>query len=245
MDKPVRQLQAPRRGAARPARERALTSSRDGHPATALRLVAYEGFRRHLLDATLKPGDFVSQRKLASLIGVSLGAVREAIPRLEAEGLVQTVPQRGLQVAAVDLKLVRNAFQLRAILEREAALRFAETVTDDELDALERAHRAIIARAGGRVTRALLADAQAVDWGLHDRIIDALGNDIVREIYRVNTLRIRLIRLERVVLDAEALLPAMREHLAIIAALRTREPGAVAAALDDHLASARERALAL
>ena len=47
------------------------------------------------------------------LLGMPLGAVRELIPRLEAEGLLRTVPQRGLQIAHVDLKLINNAFQLR------------------------------------------------------------------------------------------------------------------------------------
>jgi len=221
--------------------------ARNDAPAEApvLRLQAYEGFKRQLLDANLRPGEFVSQRKLSELIGLPLGAIREAIPRLEAEGLIKTVPQRGLQIANVDLKLIRNAFQLRQILEREAALRFGESVTDAELDAIESAHRSVIARARRGVTRELLADAQAVDWALHDRMIDALGNEIVSDIYRVNTLRIRLIRLDRVVLTPDALLPAMSEHLAIIAALRTRRQKEIAAAIERHLASARERALGL
>ncbi len=213
--------------------------------APALRLQAYEGFRRHLLDARLRPGQFVSQRELSELIGLPLGAIREMIPRLEAEGLIKTVPQRGLQIANVDLKLVRNAFQLRQILEREAAVRFGETVPDADLEAIEAAHRDIIARAKRGVTRDLLADAQAVDWGLHDRMIESLGNEIVADIYRVNTLRIRLIRLDRVVLTPDALLPAMNEHLAIIQALRTRRARDIAAAIERHLASARDRALGL
>src|SRR6266545_352151 len=197
-----------------------------------LRLQAYEGFKRQLLDANLRPGEFVSQRKLSELIGLPLGAIREAIPRLEAEGLIKTVPQRGLQIANVDLKLIRNAFQLRQILEREAALRFGETVSDAELESIEAAHRSIIARAKRGTTRELLSDAQAVDWGLHDRMIDALGNEIVSD-------------LDRVVLTPDALLPAMNEHLAIIAALRSRRPKEIAAAIERHLASARERALGL
>lgn len=210
-----------------------------------LRLQAYEGFKRHLLEANLRPGEFVSQRKLSELIGLPLGAIREAIPRLEAEGLIKTVPQRGLQIANVDLKLIRNAFQLRLVLEREAAVRFGENVSDAELDAIDAAHREVMARAKRGVTHELLADAQAVDWGLHDRMIDALGNEIISNIYRVNSLRIRLIRLDRVVLTPDALLPAMNEHLAIVAALRTRRPKEIATAIERHLASARERALAL
>ncbi len=59
--------------------------------------------------------------------------MRELIPRLEAEGLLRTVPQRGLQIAHVDLRLINNAFQLRGMLEREAAMHFAASVSDADL----------------------------------------------------------------------------------------------------------------
>jgi DNA-binding GntR family transcriptional regulator len=55
--------------------------------------------------------------------------------------MLVTVPQRGLQIANVDVKLVRNAFQLRLTLEKEATAQFAVSATDDQLDALEAAHR--------------------------------------------------------------------------------------------------------
>ena len=210
-----------------------------------LRWQAYDRFQQQLMAARIRAGQFVSQRELAALIGLPLGAIREVIPRLEAEGLLVTVPQRGLQVANVDVKLVRNAFQLRLTLEKEATAQFAATATDEQLDALEAAHRDIVDRAAKGVTPALLDAAQAVDWGLHDAMIDAMGNEIISSIYRVNSLRIRLIRLDRVTLNAESLQPAMAEHLALIAALRTRVPARAVAAIEAHLTHARNRALGL
>ncbi|HEY1325661.1 MAG TPA: GntR family transcriptional regulator [Casimicrobiaceae bacterium] len=210
-----------------------------------LRWLAYDRFEQQLVASRLRPGQFVSQRELAALTGLPLGAIREVIPRLEAEGLLRTVPQRGLQIANVDVKMIRNAFQLRAVLEKEAAAQFALTATDAQLDALERRHRDVLRRAHGGITAQLLSDAQAVDWGLHDAMVDALGNEIISALYRVNSLRIRLIRLDRVILDADVLAPAMEEHLALIAALRTREPRLAVAALDAHLAHARNRALGM
>jgi DNA-binding GntR family transcriptional regulator len=214
-------------------------------PSRQLRWQAYDRFQQQLLAARIRPGQFVSQRELAALTGLPLGAIREVIPRLEAEGLLVTIPQRGLQIANVDVKLVRNAFQLRLILEREAAAQFAATATDAQLDALERAHRDVVAQAARGVTAALLDRAQAVDWGLHDMMIDALGNEIVSAIYRVNSLRIRLIRLDRVTLTTDSLAPAMDEHLALLAALRARDPRRAVAAIEAHLTHARNRALGL
>lgn len=212
---------------------------------TSQRARAYQGFTQQILSGRVKPGQFVSQRELMTLLDMPLGAVREMIPRLEAAGLVKTVPQRGLQITHVDLKLVRNAFQLRAMIEREAVRHFVSVVADAELAAIAAAHEAILARASaGRTDARLLDDAQAVDWGLHDRMVDALGNEILSEIYRVNSLRIRLIRLEQAVITPAQLVPAMHEHLQFIAALQRRDGEAAWRLLESHLDSARSRALA-
>ena len=209
----------------------------------ALRLAAYESFRQQLLSSNIRPGQFVSQRELVGLIGMPLGAIREMIPRLEADGLIKTVPQRGLQIAQVDVKLVRNAFQLRLTLEKEAVVHFAAAVSDAELAEIEAAHRDIIRRAKGRISDRLLDDAQTVDWGLHDLMIDSMGNEIVSSVYRVNSMKIRLMRLERSVITPDRLLPAMTEHLAIIDALKTRNAARVVEALVSHIDSARSRVL--
>jgi len=212
----------------------------------SLRARAYESFQQQIITANVRPGQFISQRELTQLLGMPLGAVRELIPRLEAEGLLRTVPQRGLQIAHVDLKLINNSFQLRGLLEREAAIRFAVAASDEELAAIEESHRDIVRRAR-RVTidDDLLTDATTVDWGLHDLMIDRLGNDLVSETYRVNSLRVRLIKLEGSMLSPEVLLPAMNEHLWIIDALKRRDPEAVAHRLAHHIESAHRRVLGL
>ncbi len=79
-----------------------------------------------------------------TLLDMPLGAVREMIPRLEAGGLIKTVPQRGLQIAHVDLKLVRNAFQVRSIIEREAILHSVRSASVGEREAIAASHRDIL-----------------------------------------------------------------------------------------------------
>jgi DNA-binding GntR family transcriptional regulator len=214
--------------------------------ASPLRARAYESFEQQIVEAHIRPGQFISQRELMQLLGMPLGAVRELIPRLEAEGLLRTVPQRGLQIAHVDLKLINNAFQLRLLLEREAAVRFCGTVSDADLETIEEAHRRIVRRATQNpIDDALLTDATTVDWGLHDLMIDALGNELISRTYRINSLRVRLIRLEGSTLSPEALLPAMEEHLWFIAALKQRQVPEVARRLTHHIESAHRRVLGL
>ena len=216
-----------------------------GPETVSQRVRAYQGFTQQILSGAILPGQFISQRELMTLLDMPLGAVREMIPRLEAGGLIKTVPQRGLQIAHVDLKLIRNAFQVRSMIEREAVLAFVQSASDAELAAIEAAHQQILARANKASTTdpQLLDDAQALDWGLHDRMVDALGNEIVSDLYRVNSLRVRLINLEQSVITPARLIPAMQEHLSFIAALRERNAPQAAALLDAHINSARSRVM--
>lgn len=121
---------------------------------------------------------------------------------------------------------------------------FTRTSSDADLEKIERAHRDIVRRALARkIDDHLLNDAQTVDWGLHDMMIDAMGNDIVSNIYRVNSLRIRLIRLEHVVLRPEVVVPTMNEHLELIAAIRARNVEKAVDLLSTHIENARQRSM--
>jgi DNA-binding GntR family transcriptional regulator len=212
--------------------------------ASSGRAEAYERFCAQLRQAHLRAGQFVSQRELVTLLDMPLGAVRELIPRLEAAGLLATVPKRGLQIAPVDLRLIRNAFQVRSMIEREAVSHFAQVVGADELDRLEHEHRRMLERArSGEVDGGLDADAQQLDWGLHDRMVDAMGNEILSEIYRVNSLHVRLIALDASQIATQRVVPAMQEHLAFLAALRRRDVDGAVAALMHHIGSSRQRVL--
>lgn len=210
---------------------------------TRLRDRAYDEFTRRLLEQEIQPGQFVTQRELVELTNLPLSAIRELIPKLEADGLISTLPQRGLQVAVVDLDLIRNAFQLRLFLEREAAALFAANATDEELARLREAHEEIIREAEVSVTRELVDRAQSVDWDLHDTIIDALDNAIVSNVYRVNSIKVRLIRRRETRLNKGIVVPVMEDHLRIVAALEERDPLLASTEIARHINGARDRAL--
>lgn len=208
-----------------------------------LREKAYRSFTSHLLAAHIRPGQFVTQRELVALTGLPLGAIRELIPRLEADGLLQTVPQRGMQIANVDLKLIRNAFQLRLIIERDAAAHFAQHAPLELIDGFIESHRDVLRRVRDGITPELLDLAQTIDWRLHDTIVDSLDNELVSAVYRVNSIKIRLIRLQRSLLTPQLLSPAMREHLTMLAAMKRRDPAGAVRALERHLTHARSRVM--
>ncbi len=208
-----------------------------------LRDRAYDSFTERLLARDIKPGQFVSQRELVEMTGMTLGAIRELIPRLEAEGLVTTVPQRGMQIAHVDLSLIRNAYQFRLFLESQATALFAVNRSDEMIARLRHEHEEIIRRAEAGERESLIADAEATDRNLHETIIDHLENDIVSKAFRVNWIKIKLIRQNETKLYAELVIPVMRDHLKVIEAIEKRDVDAAVAAMTAHINASRARAI--
>lgn len=220
------------------------THGAEGEPVNQ-RSRAYQGFRQQIIDARIRPGQFVSQRELMELLEMPLAAVRELVPRLEAAGLIKTVPKRGLQIAAVDMKLIRNAWQVRAMVEREAVVNFARVASAETIERLIASHEAILERAlKPRPDEALERDAQAVDWGLHDQMVGAIGNEILSEIYRVNSLHVRLIRYDADSMRPVQVVPAMREHLGFLNALATGDADGALAQMMRHIEQSKHRVLA-
>jgi DNA-binding GntR family transcriptional regulator len=206
---------------------------------------AYDRFRQALFDGRLRPGQFVSQRELVPLLGLSVGALRELLPRLQAEGLLRVMPQRGIQITQIDLPMIRDAFQLRLAIEREAVLAAVRAMPDAEIEAQLRLHRDAIAAAETAASPLVFEHAQAVDDGFHQLLVRSTGNDLMIQAHAVNAIRIRLIRLDRISLNREVLPSALGDHLAIIEALARRDAPEAAAALERHILHARERALRL
>lgn len=212
-----------------------------------LREKAYDSFTRHLLARDIRPGQFVSQRQLVELTGLPLAAIRELIPRLETEGLIRTIPQRGLQIASIDVNLIRDAFQFRQFIEREAVAEFTRTASAATVAKLKREHQAIIEAveaepADELVPAPLVLAAQTVDWQFHNTIIEALGNKVIADAYRVNSLKISLVRQEQGRLFDELVIPTMRDHMRIITAIEAGNPAAAADAMTAHIMRGRNRA---
>ncbi|MDR3473408.1 MAG: GntR family transcriptional regulator [Devosia sp.] len=203
---------------------------------------AYDAFTKYLLDRKLMPGQFVSQRELAEMTAMPLGAIREMIPRLEAEGLLKAFAQRGLQIVHIDLRMVREAFQLREIIETAAIQEFVRGGSSTALEAQRRAHDVLL-KATEQSSPEVLSEAQAVDWAFHDFLVNAMDNELVKNIHRVNSIRIRMILQDRIGLSPDRIPYVLDQHHRIIDALEARDATAAVQAMLTHLASSRQRAL--
>jgi DNA-binding GntR family transcriptional regulator len=208
-----------------------------------LRAEAYRKFVDALVSKNISPGQFVTQKQLVELTGFPLGAVRELIPRLEGDGLISTLNRRGLQIAHVDVNLVRNAYQLRLIIEREAVTQFIRTASDEVIATIEAEHRKIIEKISKPISQKIADDAQKVDWRFHDVIVESLDNEIITKVYRVNSIKIRLTFQDKLRVTAHNLSRVMTEHIAIIEAIKIRDEEAAQRAVTNHIDASKAVAL--
>ncbi len=102
-----------------------------------LRDLVFAAMREAILSGKLKPGERLMEVQLAEEMGVSRTPVREAIRKLELEGLVVMVPRKGAYVAGLTLKDVAEVFEIRSSLEGLAAALAADRITDEEVEALD------------------------------------------------------------------------------------------------------------
>ncbi len=208
-----------------------------------LRRQAYERIITLLNTQELRPGQVVTQRELVERTKTSLAAVREAIPRLEAEGLINTLRQRGLMIPNVDVAFVRNACQLRAIIEHEAIARASRNIPLPVIEQWESQHRSILERLQRASTQELAQKAQEIDWTMHDHLVASLSNELICEVFRVNSIKVRMAAQERLLVTPFNAVRVMKEHLAILEALKEGNQLAAATAMDRHLSNSMQLAL--
>jgi len=104
----------------------------------ALKDLALEKMREAILDLHFRPGQRLVERKLCVSLGVSRSVVREVLRHLEAEGLVEMIPSQGPAVARPEPAKAAEIYEIRALLEAEAAVACAEKGTDRDFQHLER-----------------------------------------------------------------------------------------------------------
>lgn len=104
-----------------------------------LRDVVFNTLRQAILRGELKPGERLMEIQLANKLGVSRTPIREALRKLELEGLVNMVPRKGAEVADITEKSLRDVLEVRKALEELSVQLACEKITDEEIEELKRA----------------------------------------------------------------------------------------------------------
>lgn len=137
-----------------------------------LRDVVFNTLRQAILTGELKPGERLMEIHLANKLGVSRTPIREAIRKLELEGLVTMIPRRGAEVAQITEKSMNDVLEVRRALDALCAELACDRITEEGLEALK---KACVGFEAAIRTKDAKKIAQA-DVALHDIIVQATGN---------------------------------------------------------------------
>lgn len=205
-----------------------------------LRDVVVEAVRRMIAQGRLRGGEWLRQSRLAAELGISFTPIREGLKQLEAEGLVEHVPYRGVRVVEFRPDDVLDIYTIRSTLESLAAASAAERISPEQLTELEAIHAQMVALHGAQN----LHEVRQLNEQFHLLISEASGRP-----YLIRTLRAIWTWFPTMLWSQflpentdppgrEALDNA--EHAQILAALAAHNPRAAEQAIRHHIERARQ-----
>ena len=195
-----------------------------------LRDVVFNTLRDAILKGELEPGERLMEIQLAERLGVSRTPIREAIRKLELEGLVLMIPRKGAEVAKISEKSLRDVLEVRRSLEELAAELACQRMDAEALKDLEDAQKAFIQAVESGETMTM---AEA-DEHFHDVIYMGTGN--TRLVQILNNLREQMYRYRlEYIKDAEKRQILLVEHESILRAIRSRHVAEAKEAVRAHI----------
>ena len=198
----------------------------------------YEQIRTLIMNDGIAPGDRVNIDEVARELDVSGTPVREALARLESEGLVSRLPLRGYRVTELLTRVeVEDMYGLRLLLEPPSAAKAASVMTDEWAAALE-AEMASCPVAPDDDNYEDYKALSAHDARLHELILHIAGNSAVEQAFERTHCHLHFFRLAY---NQTSGVAALAEHQEIVDALVSGKPSQARKAMTNHLETARDR----
>jgi DNA-binding GntR family transcriptional regulator len=185
--------------------------------------------REAIVSLELKPGQVLDKQLLAERFGVSRAPVYDAFTRLQAEALVDVVPQRGTTVSLIKISDARENMFLRRALEVEAVRAITRNFSGNDLEALKRNLRYQTAAAANHDHLGF----HRFDLEFHAVLFEALGFERVKAISE--TARLGLDRVRRLLNSRRRQEITLQEHQVIVDAIAERNSNVAANAMGVHL----------
>jgi DNA-binding GntR family transcriptional regulator len=198
----------------------------------------YEELKAAIVDLRLAPDSPLREAPLAEQLGVSKTPIREALSRLEQEGLVETTSFKGAVVAGYSRQDLVEIYELRELLENAAARSAAESMSKDDMARLERIcaeSRKLRSGANAERLAALLSD-------FDDVLFDQVRNTRIRAL--IANLRAHLTRIGKLTAEIPGRVEtSVDEHEKILQAIAARDPALAEQSMRDHIRSVRDEQL--
>nr|WP_106788933.1 GntR family transcriptional regulator [Massilistercora timonensis] len=195
-----------------------------------LRDVVFNTLRQAILRGELKPGERLMEIQLANKLGVSRTPVREAIRKLELEGLVLMIPRKGAEVADISEKSLKDVLEVREALEELAARLACDKITKEGINRLKEAAQDFrSALKSNDITQMAEADVR-----FHDVICNATENQKLGQL--LNNLREQMYRYRIEYLkDQQVYEKLLSEHEEIIRHIEKGEKDEAARVVSRHI----------
>ena len=199
---------------------------------------AYAEIRRRILKGELSAQTPLSEYQLAEELELSRTPVREAVKRLESEGLVQSIPNRGTFVAELTARDISEIYQVREQLEGFAARIAAETIPEEGIERIEEE----ISLSNRLASEGRVVEIVDSDIRLHQHIIASTQNS--RLIALLGTLDDQMYRVRTLFPQSPQWLEAtLTDHANIVEAIKAHDGPGAERAMKAHLRAAREHAI--
>ena len=195
---------------------------------SSIREAAYRHLRSAILTGLLEPGERISEPAFAETLGLSRTPIREALQSLAKEGLVEIIAHKGARVRQLSVKEIEEVYQVRAILESEAARLAACNATESEI----RAIFGTLEHLGTLDPNDFAAQRQA-DMRFHSCFVAAGHNGTLERLF--NDLQSSLSLLRTYTSNLSQTPETQAQHLAIAEAIQHKQPEAAASAAKTHV----------
>lgn len=201
---------------------------------------AYRAISLAISNLEFKPGEILTQDRLARWLAISRTPVREALRRLEQEGIIQNTPGRGLVVTELTIRDVEDMLEMLRLMDSHAAELAAARRTEEQAERL------------AQISRELLLAAERHDveaWSISDKpyheiLLAASGNLLLRQM--IQDVRRRL---HRITINSgtrpDRLLACTHEHIAVADAIVRGDAGEAGRLMRQHIDKMSDSALSL
>lgn len=200
----------------------------------------YQFLKKKLILMEFKPGQLLSEKEIVSRFKLSRTPVRQALSRMERDGLVEIIPRKGAFIKFLSMKDIREVYQIRKALEGMAARLAAEKIEIQELKEFEDIYLNALKKNSNENLQKI------VELGLkfHDFIIDSADNQRIKNILRDLRVQLEISRIFFLNPNPDVQpsrgIQSIKEHLAIIEGLKKRDSDLAEARMREHIANAEK-----
>lgn len=197
--------------------------------------IAYQRLLKDILSCDLPGGTIIQERKLAQLLNISRSPMRDALSRLEGEGMLVRLTERLMAVRVITLEDYLHSLDVRALIEPSAAEKAAGEIPEAVLDEIE----ALLQKVE-QTEAPTVSQHWEFDDLLHGAVAEYCGNSFLTK--SINEMRRYTKIFERQTIPARTLHGAS-DHRKLLEALRSHNGERAAAAMAQHIRNVRKRTL--